>query len=415
MNKQLNISTEQMQEDFTYFTEWFQDLFPRKESRAQSTKYLKSLMAPVERKNGWQMAEYIGDEIPDSMQRLLFRMQWNEDAVRDELQDFIVEKFGDRHGIGVLDETGFLKKGDRSAGVQRQYSGTAGKVENCQIGTFLIYATKIAHTFLDRRLFLPQAWCKDMSRRKRAKIPEEIEFRTKPEQAMEMLRHAWERGVPMQWVAGDSVYGNSPGLRNMINLAGKYYIMGVSSKITVWKKWPEALPRENKIRGKGKGKPKYPQPVAVDAVIDSLNARRWKRFSVGDGEKGSRVYDWTRIRVVENEDGYPTRQAWLVARRSVNDPSDIAYYLSNASEETSMLKLAEIAATRYKIEQCFEEAKGETGLDHYEVRHWQSWNRHITLSMMAHAFLAWVRLKSGGKKKLLMMSWLKYPYPKCAN
>ena len=152
---------------------------------------------------------------------------------------------------------------------------------------------------------------------------------------MEMLSHAWERGVPMQWVTGDSVYGNSPGLRRMINSAGKRYIMGISSKITVWKEWPKPLPLEKKNRHTRKGKPKYPLPITVKEVINSLNGRRWRRYSVGNGEKGARVYDWARVRVVENEEGYPARQAWLLARRSVSDPSDVAYYLSNAPEETS--------------------------------------------------------------------------------
>lgn len=400
MNIRTEIPADELSADFDSFMDIFKPLFPRRESCGQSEKYLRSLLAPVERKNGWQMAEYIGDAIPDSMQRLLFRMKWDEDAVRDVLQSFIVEKFGKKPGIGILDETGFIKKGKESAGVKRQYSGTAGKIENCQIGTFLIYAAQGGHVFLDRRLFLPQDWCEDEVRRKKAKIPKETEFRTKTEQAAEMLAHAWENGVPMEWVTGDSVYGNSPDLRNKIHLAGKRYIMGISSKIPIWRKWPERLPRDEKARRADAGKPKYPPPSTPKELIDSLPSGRWRRYSTDHGEKGPVIYDWARVRVVEIEDKLPVREGWLVARRSVNDPSDISYYLSNAPQETGLIKLAEIAAIRFEIELCFKEAKGQTGLDHYEVRHWRSWYRHITLSMMAHAFLAWSRSKYGGKKNL---------------
>ena len=399
-NLQMVYSPAVWQQDFNEFIDRFAKLFTRSEPREQSKKYIKALLAPVERKNGWQMAEYIGDKIPDAMQRLLFQSHWDEAAAIDELQAITIEKFGDEEAIGILDETGFIKKGKRSAGVQRQYSGTAGKTENCQVGTFLSYATKNDHIFLDRRLYLPETWCSDKERRRLAKIPDDVKFQTKPEHAIEMLEHAWKQGVPMRWVAGDAVYGNSCELRNTVNLAGKYYVFGVRSPITVWKKWPEPFNRKKHWRGRGRaiGKPRYPRPESVVKFIAACHPSRWKRYSVGDGEKGPRVYDWARMRVVESENGLPVRQAWLLARRSITDLSDIAYYLSNAPLEVSLLTLATVAATRYTVEQCFEEAKGETGLDHYEVRNWHSWYRHITLSMMAHTFLAWLRSKSMKKK-----------------
>ena len=407
-------SLEERRDDFKYFTDRFTKFFSRSEPREQYRKYLEALIAPVERKNGWQMAEHVGDDIPDAMQRLLFRSHWDVSAVRDELQDFVVEEHGDEEGIGVLDETGFIKKGNHSAGVQRQYTGTAGKIENCQIGTFLTYATKHVHCFLDCRLYLPATWCEDSERRRRAKIPDEVTFQTKVEHGMEMLQHAWERGVPMRWVTGDTVYGVSSALRNMVHFAGKNYVFAVTKNTRFWKNWPEPVRQSEHEKRTAGSKPQFLPMQEAAELISNLAPSRWKRYSVGDGEKGHRVYDWTRVRVVESTDGYPTRQAWLLARRSVSDPTDIAYYISNAME-ASLFKLAQVAATRFTVEQCFEEGKSEIGLDHYEVRNWSSWYRHMTLSMMAHTFLTWVRAKNSGKKGACMSSMRKSPFLKYAN
>jgi SRSO17 transposase len=196
---------DQWADSFATFHARFGTLFARSETRNQAAKYVRGLLAPVERKNGWQVAEAIGDSTPDRTQRLLYRADWNANAARDIVEDVVRETFGDPEGIGVVDETGILKKGTGSVGVQRQYSGTAGKVENCQMATVLTYATANGHIFLDRRLYLPEGWCHDKERRKKAKVPEEIVFQTKPEQAIAMLEHAWERGVPMRWVTGDEV------------------------------------------------------------------------------------------------------------------------------------------------------------------------------------------------------------------
>jgi len=204
-------------EDFEEFHARFAGLFVRGEPREQAANYMRGLMAPVARENGWQIAEVIGDKTPDSPQRLLYQTKWDADAARDELEQFIVEVLGDEDGIGVVDETGFLKKGTKSVGVKRQYTGTAGKKENCQIGVFLVYATSKGQAFLDRRLHLPKEWCADAERRAEAKIPEEIEFQTKPKQAVEMLEHAWAQGVPVRWVTGDEVYGNATKVRDTLS------------------------------------------------------------------------------------------------------------------------------------------------------------------------------------------------------
>jgi SRSO17 transposase len=389
-------------DDFAAFHARFASLFGRSEPREQATKYLRGLMARVDRKNSWQMAEAVGDEIPDRMQRLLYRSDWDVDAARDILQQFVAEELGDTEAIGVVDETGFIKKGDRSVGVKRQYSGTAGKVENCQIATFLSYATSKGHTFLDRRLYMPKEWCDDAARRERAKVPEEVRFETKPEQAADMLEHAWEQGIPMRWVGGDEVYGDSPRLRDVVSKHGRWYVFAVSVHTPVWIERPAVeTPRKQKTgrpRTRARLAEGAPKATTVQAVVLSWPESKWRRFVVADGEKGPRVYDWACQRVIESRDGLPGPESWLLARRSVSDPTDVAYYLSNAPDDAPLTMLAKVAATRYVVEQCIEEAKGETGLDEYEVRHWPSWHRHITLSMMAHAWLASIRHKAEEKK-----------------
>ena len=373
-------------EDFEAFHARFAHLFSRSETREQAAKYMRGLMAKIERKNGWQIAEEIGDNTPDRTQRLLYSSHWGWDGARDELQYFVIETFGDDNGVGIVDETGFLKKGDCSVGVKRQYSGTAGKVENCQIGTFLCYATPSSHVFLDRRLYLPGTWCADQERRAKAKVPVEVEFQTKPEQAIEMLEYAWEQGVPMHWVTGDEVYGDSPALRNTVESHGKLYVLAVSSNTPVFEQTPV----------------EEPAPTTVASVISTWPVQQWERLTTAQGEKGPLIYDWGRMRVVESRDGLPGPDGWLLARRSVSDPEDIAYYLSNAPVEATLMELARVACIRYTVEQCIEEAKGETGLDEYEVRYWHSWHRHITLSMMAHAWLASIRHKELGKKGVMI-------------
>jgi SRSO17 transposase len=395
--------------DFQSFCARFADIFGRKEPRAQAVKYLRGLLASVPRKNSWQVAEAVGDRIPDATQRLLYRSLWDADSARDRLLQFTIEVFGAEDGIGVVDETGFIKQGRRSAGVKRQYSGTAGKVENCQIGTFLSYATAKGHVFLDRRLYLPEEWCHDAERRTQAKVPADVVFQTKPEQAMAMLIQAWEVGVPMRWVTGDEIYGEATALRDLVAGSGRWYVLAVRTVTPVWLVQPPVVTPEPQDRGRPRTKVRLadgaPPAMTVKQVVAQWPESRWQSLTVAEGEKGLITYDWTYQRVVESRDGLPGPDAWLIARRSLDDPSDIAYYLSNAPADTPLLKLAQVAATRYTVEQCFEEAKSETGLDEYEVRYWHSWYRHITLSMMTHAWLASVRYQTTEKKGGLSPSW----------
>ena len=382
-------------EEFAAFHERFAGVFGRKEPRQQAVKYLRGLLSESERKNGWQMAEAVGEPRPDGLQRLLYQSRWEADRARDVLQSFIIEQFGDAEGIGVVDETGFLKKGSHSVGVKRQYSGTAGKVENCQVGTFLSYATCRGHVFLDRCLYLPKEWCNDAGRRRQAKVPEEVLFQTKPEQAMAMLQHAWAQGVPMRWVTGDELYGDSTALRHLIEENQRWYVLAVKNDTPIWAVRPLVVEPAPPACGRPAVHRRLandaPPATPVIALVASWPTHRWHRLTVAEGEKGPRTYDWAAQRIVESREALPGPDAWLLARRSLAQPEEMAYYLSNAPSDTPLLTLAQVAATRFTLEQCIEEAKGEAGLDGYEVRYWHSWYRHMTLAIMAHAWLAALR------------------------
>jgi len=392
-------------EEFTAFHARFASLFGRSEPREQAAKYLRGLLArSVQRKNGWQMAEAVGDAIPDPMQRLLYRTLWDADAARDRLQDYIAETFGDPQALVVLDETGFLKKGTHSVGVQRQYTGTAGKIENAQVGVFLAYASPRGHVLLDRRLYLPRSWAEDAERREGAGVPEGVTFQTKPQLAGAMLEHLWARGLPMGWVAGDEVYGNDAPLRERIAAHGYRYVLSVSSLQRVWTTRPAVEPT-GRPRLRARLAAGEPPALAVADVVALWPAGCWQRLAVGQGEQGERLYDWGAQRVVESRDDLPGREVWLLARRSVTDPQELAYYLAHAPAETPLAELARRAAQRYVVEQSLEEGKGETGLDEYEVRRWDSWHLHITLAMMALAFLSAVRSRETAKKGGLRPSW----------
>ena len=231
---------DQWADDFAAFHARFAHLFVRSEPRAQAVKYLRALMAPIARKNGWQMAEVMGDQTPDATQRLLYQADWDADGARDGYVQFVSETFGDTDGIGVVHESGFIKKGTHSVGVKRPYSGTAGKVENCQIGTFLSYASAFGHGFVDRRLYLPQEWSADPERRAPAKVPADVVFQTKPQQAIAMLESAWAHGVPMRWGCGDEVYGESTELCEVVAGSARWYVLAVRTIEPIWPGAPRA-------------------------------------------------------------------------------------------------------------------------------------------------------------------------------
>ncbi len=352
--------------------------FVRAEPRRLASDYLRALISPIERKNGWQIAEHLGASTPDGVQRLLATAHWDADQVRDDLQSYVVEHLGDEEAVLVVDETGFLKKGTKSVGVKRQYSGTAGRTENCQIGVFLAYASPRGRTFLDRELYLPKEWAADAERREEAGVPKEIAFATKPQLARRMLERAFQAGVPAAWVTADSVYGGDFTLRKELTQRKQRYVVAVSSTQFLWV-WENGVPRQRPIRD----------------VVAGVAPEAWVQLSAGNGAKGPRVYDWTWgfIRESAFQEGW---LEWWVARRSLSDPTEMAYYLACAPADTTLQTLVQVAGTRWAVEESLETAKGEVGLDQYEVRKWTGWYRHITLALLAHAFLTVTRAQAVG-------------------
>lgn len=347
----------------------FASRFVRSEPRGRALAYMRGLIAPLERKNGWTLAERAGDRLPIGMQRLLGEADWDADAVRDDVRDYVVETIGDKNAVLIGDDTGFLKKGLRSAGVQRQYSGTAGRTENCQVGTFLAYASVKGRALIDRELYLPASWTDDRERCREAGVPDEVLFATKTEHFKSMLIRAMEAGVPFAWVTADEACGQSKSLRCWMEQRAISHVMCVKTSDTVI------------TRGMGERR--------VDDLVAGLAPQAWKRLSAGKGSHGERMYQWARIPVRtwwENGHGH-----WVLARRSLKDPTDLAYYVCYGPVSTRLKDLVRVAGARWAVEECFQVAKGECGLDHYQVRLYHAWYRHITLAMAALAALTAVR------------------------
>jgi len=339
--------------------------FGRAEPRARVREYVSGLVAGLERKNGWTLAEWAHEVSPDGMQRLLRRADWDVDGVRDDVRDYVTGQLGEPDGVLIADDTGFLKKGTRSAGVQRQYSGTAGRTENCQVGVFLAYASAHGHALIDRELYLPQSRTDDPERCRAAGIPDDVAFATKPRQAQAMIARAIAAGVPFAWFTADETYGQAKWLQAWLEERDIWYVMAVRCSDTVT--MPEGERR-------------------ADALIAAVPSRSWQRISAGAGAHGPREYHWARIPVrIGQTRG---RGHWLLARRSLSDPAEIAYYACYGPRRSSTADLAWIAGGRWHIEECFQQAKNEAGLDQYQVRTWRAWYAHITLSMLALAWLA---------------------------
>ena len=356
-------------DDFTTLVAQIGPRFARAEARQHAADYLHGLLSHAARKNGWQLAETVGDTTPYGIQQFLYRAAWDPDAVRDDLRAYVVEHLGDPQGVLVVDETGFLKQGEKSVGVQRQYSGTAGRRENCQIGVFLTYASPRGHTFLDRALYLPASWTDDRERCRAAGIPDEIAFATKPAQAQALLERALDAGVPAAWVTADSIYGDVKYLRVWLEARPIGYVLAVSGKDTVW----EAGWRQRRS----------------STLLAEPPTEGWERLSAGEGAKGPRWYDWLRLPLAAPLVAGWRR--WVLLRRSVADPTEVTAYVCFGPAETTLADLVRVAGSRWTVAICFAAAKQEVGLDQYEVRSWTGWHRHVTLACLAHAFLAVVR------------------------
>lgn len=370
---------EDVQRDVERWDGWFEDFFAllaglwcRVEPRLTARAYLKALLGPVERKNTWQIAAYLGHTAPDKVKDLLRKTTWSWSQLRDRVREFTVEHLGDPEAVLVLDETAFLKKGDKSVGVAPQYAGITGQTENCQVAVFLAYVTPYGRALIDFALYLGRLWAGEAARCREAGVPRERARKvlTKPELGRIMVERARCARVPFAWVAADSVYGQDRKLRAGLQRHGKGYVM--------------AVPCDETVTAGPTG------PMRVDKLVQQLPLV-FERRSCGQGAKGERFYDWALAEVSWPSPAGAVRRGWchlLLVRRSISDPTDIAYFAVHARTGTTLPTLAKIAGLRWGVEDCFETAKSDCGLDQYEVRKWEPWHRHIALAIAAFAFLS---------------------------
>jgi SRSO17 transposase len=346
-------------------------VFGRRELRETGAAFLDGLLSGVERKTGWLMAEQAGAARPYRMQSLLGRSRWDADAFKDAVRAYVAEALGDPDGVLVVDETGFLKKGEHSVGVGRQYSGTAGRIENCQVGVFLSYASRFGHALVDRRLYLPKDWAENDARRAEAAVPKDTGFATKPEIARALIAAALDAGMPCAYVLADALYGSDKSLRVMLEQREQPHVLAVRSN-------------ERLMAGS------FHTRTAAE-IADAVAPGDWHRLAAGEGAKGPRLYEWARVRLFRLQEPGQPFDHWLLVRRSLRTPGERAYYVVFAPTDVSLGELAGVAGLRWTIETCFETAKDELGLDHCEARSWHAWHRHMTLVMAALAFLAKLR------------------------
>jgi len=373
----MELPTREIESAYLEMMNRIEKVFPSEPSFANAKKYMCGLLSPIERKNGWQMAEAVGETTPYALQQFLYRGQYSANELRDCLRNYVNEKLGDEEGVLVVDETGFLKQGKMSCGVKRQYSGTAGRIENCQIGVFLTYASEKGHAPIDRRLYIPEDWFEDPQRCRKAGIPERETFHTKPQMALEMIQAATAAGVFYGWVTGDCVYGDYRTMRLWLEEHRKSYVLCVSGKEHIQIGWNR---------------------VSVSSILKGLEEEGWFEESCGDGSKGARIYDWQVIEI-----GFGPLEGWkryLLVRRSKTDPNELRAYACFSPENVSVEKLVKIAGTRWTVERCFAESKSEVGLDQYEVRSYSGWYKHITFACLALALLTWLSYNSLDKKTI---------------
>jgi SRSO17 transposase len=393
-------------------------VFSRAELRETAGAFIDGLLSGVERKTGWLMAEHAGLTQPCRMQSLLGRSRWSADALGEVVRAYAFDALGDADGVLAVDETGFVKKGDHSVGVARQHCATTGRIENAQVGVFLAYASRFGQALIDRRLYLPESWAGDAERRAKAHVPEEVAFAAKIAMARELIAAALDAGAPCRWVLADGLYGGDHRLRGMLEERRQPYVLtlGANQPARLWRRegraetdlepaaftWSRRHREERSDEAIQGPKPAAPgslrcagddeeddsnqRPPAPSADAADLSAESWTTLAAGEGAKGLRLYDWARIASPWSSEA--DFEHWLLIRRNREPPRQRAYYSVFAPKGAALAELAGAASLRWTIEECFERAKNDLGLDHCEARSWHGWHRHVTLVMAAAAFLA---------------------------
>jgi len=393
-------------EELKGFHSEFKDCFARSEPRDNFFKYMVGQFSKdIERKSIEPIALKVVDAQVRPMQRLVSDVIWDNRKIIQKYRSMVNEDLGDPNGVLIFDETGFVKKGDDSAGVGKQYCGTLGKVENCQVGVFTAYASRYGYCLMDARLFIPQKWFSDDYAEKRAKckFPKEIEFKTKPQLAVEMFQELEnQESMPFQYVVADTIYGNSPDFIEAVeNCGGVTYFVSVANDALCWLTQPITSKKTYKYKGKKRTKTVIEKtekkPLPLTTIAKQINDYFWYRRQVSEGTKGPIEYEFTKLRVVLAKDGLPWKQVWLIIKRSLGDKPEYCYYISNAPLGTRLKTFVWLSGIRWAIEQCFEETKTELGMDHYEVRKFPGWQHHILTCMLAHFFLWHLKIRLGKK------------------
>lgn len=392
-------------EELKGFHEEFRDCFSRSEPRENFFQYMVGQFSELERKSIEPIALNVEDAKVRSMQRFISDVMWDEKKILNKYHSMVAEDMGDPNGILIFDETGFIKKGKDSVGVAKQYCGTIGKVDNCQVGVFTAYASRHGYALIDKRLFIPEIWFTDdyAPKREKCKIPEELEFKTKPQLAIEMFRSLQDQeNLPFKYVVADSIYGNSPEFIDSVeNCIGATYFVSIPSDTLCWLQIPITKKKEYKYKGKVSTKQVVEniqkKPICVDELAKSINNYFWYRRKVSEGTKGPIEYEFTKRRVALSKKGLPDKTVWLIIKRTIEDNPSYSYYISNAPISTRMGTFVWLSGIRWAIEQCFEETKTELGMDHYEVRNYSGWNHHILTCMLSHFFLWHLIIKLGEK------------------
>jgi SRSO17 transposase len=399
-------------EDFHHelkgFHEAFRDCFSRSESRDHFFKYMVGQFSELERKSIEPIALAVEEGNIRAMQHFVSDVVWDDSKILPEYHSMVADDLGDPNGVLIFDETGFLKKGDDSVGVGKQYCGSIGKVEDCQVGVFAAYASPHGYALVDKRLFIPEKWFTDQYslRRKKCRLPEEITFTGKPQLAAQMLTDlVLKRPFPFRWVVADSIYGNSPDFINTVEAhPDLHYFVSVPSDTPCWLTMP--ITREKKYKYKGQMREKtvlestQRKPITVESLAKNINNFFWYRRTVSEGTKGPIEYEFTKRRVVLSKKEMPGKTVWLIIRRTIGTDPIYRYFISNAPVSTRLPTFVWLSGLRWPIEQCFAEAKTELGMDHYEVRKYPGWNHHMLTCMLAHFFLWHLKIRLGKKSTI---------------
>jgi SRSO17 transposase len=384
------------------FLDRFAPLFGGEGNQGHARRFVEGLLHGGERRNAENIAQAMSGGPVRSLQAFISSGVWPDRELLCEIRRCTLEVLSDEDAVWNSDETGFPKKGTKSVGVKRQYSGTLGRTDNCQVAVFANYSSAKGHTFMDRRLFLPQDWADDSDRRAEAGVPDGLIFRTKPELALEMLADAVTERVPFRWVGGDSIYGNSPTFVQGVRQLDKWYVLDTSSEAHVWTEEPQVIrPEQRPKPSRGR---LCTQPLVIGTsqqvvdVIATLPSDAWRRITVAEGSQGPRVYEYAETWVWFSEEGLPGPRERLLVRRSLGQEPELKYHRSNAPANVPLKKVSEVRATRWTIEEDIQSAKGECGLDEYETRGWVGWHHHTALSMLALTFLVLQRARLGEKR-----------------